>query len=125
MEDFRYKQRVRRFLYSRLTIGVLAVIVLFVGYKTWGIYEKERLSREMLEQAKASHGELSLRALALSADIESLKTEAGFEEAVRDRYGVAKEGEEIVVLVDDEDTHEEEEERGEGFWDKIKEFFVR
>ncbi len=123
MHDFREKQKVRRFLYSKVTVGALAILVLFVGFKTWGIYQKERLSREMLEEAKATHADLSMRALALSNDIERLNTDIGFEEVVRDRYGVARKGENVVVLLDADDTGATEENEEEGFWEKVKEFF--
>jgi len=123
MYDFRQKQKVRKVLFSKITVIALTVIVAFVGLKTWGIYKKERLSREMLEEAKVTHGELSMRALALSGDLERLNTDIGFEEVVRDRYGVARKGESVVVLLDDDTGDVFEEDEAETWWEKVKGFF--
>lgn len=123
MYDFRHKQKVRRVLYSKITIGALVVLVLFVGFKTWGIYQKERLSRKILEEAQTTHAELSLRAVALSADFERLNTDIGFEEVVRDRYGVAKRGEEVVILLENDKDGITDEEKEVGWWAKLKTLF--
>lgn len=110
-------------LYSKITIGALVVLVLFVGFKTWGIYQKERLSRKILEEAQTTHAELSLRAVALSADFERLNTDIGFEEVVRDRYGVAKRGEEVVILLENDKDGITDEEKEVGWWAKLKTLF--
>ena len=50
----------------------------------------------------------------LSIDIAKLKTEDGIEENIRQKFGLAKEGENMIIVVDDQNkpTTEEAEERG-------------
>jgi cell division protein FtsB len=93
----------KRMAASHVTIAVLAVVVFFLGNATWNVYkryatthEKEMLAKESL-QAKAA------RAIELEEEIERLKSEKGKEEEIRTRYGMAKEGERMIVVVDEED----------------------
>jgi len=44
---------------------------------------------------------LTERAAVLEADVAHLLSERGIEEEIRDRYQVAKEGEHVVVILDD------------------------
>jgi cell division protein FtsB len=46
----------------------------------------------------------------LSENIASLNTEKGQEESIRDKFGFAKEGEEVVVIVEEKNEKEESEE---------------
>lgn len=124
MEDFRQKQKMRRALYSKTTLVVLAGVFLFLLLKTWGIYEKERMSHESLEDARREQEELSVRADALAAEVARLETDAGFEEVLRDRYGVAKKGEEVIVLIDKDSDTMPLEESSQGWWQKIKSWFA-
>ncbi len=111
-------------MYSKTTLCVLCLVLVGILWNTWGIYQKERMARKILEEAETQRGELDARAKKLENDIERLHTEAGIEEVVRDRYGVAKRGEEVIVLVDDSDSDNEEAEEELGWWARFKAFFT-
>ncbi len=124
MQDFRQKQKMRKFMYSKVTLGALCLLLIGIMWNTWDIYQKERTARAILEEAETSRKELEVRADTLENDIARLETDGGVEEVVRDRYGVAKKGEEVIVLVDgDKDTDDStEDERG--WWARFKAFFT-
>ncbi|MEK7606262.1 MAG: septum formation initiator family protein [Patescibacteria group bacterium] len=124
MEDFRHKQKMRRIMYSKTLFGVLAALLLLVIWKTWDIYQKQRLAAQALEESRVEYEELAERAQVLSEDLDTLNTPAGVEEVVRDRYGVAKPGEEVIILINDVSAQKESEDDEVGFWAKLKAFFT-
>jgi cell division protein FtsB len=95
---------------------VLLVSIVKMGSKLITLYENKKAVDEKLE-------DLELQKSNLAGSIESLSTESGIEETLRDKYFVAKEGESIVVVVEEEPMLEEEKEGGLEFFRKFLEFF--
>ena len=91
---------VRLFWRRMLTLGLFA-LVLFGASAVWGVYWKESESRVLRLQAEARLNDLNERKSALAASIASLDTEAGKERALRGVYEVGREGEGMVVIVDE------------------------
>jgi cell division protein FtsB len=121
--DFHEKQRARRFLYSPLTFILLAIIIAVAGRGAWGMYQKSRLTDESLAQTKEAYDALVIREAFLQRELDRLATVAGVESEIRERFGVAKAGEEvIVVLTEEEKTSLPPPEKG--FWGKIKEWLA-
>lgn len=124
MDDFRQKQKMRRIMYSKWMFVLLGLLLCLIVWKTWGIYQKEQTARHALEESRTEKEELAKHADELSMDIDRLNTEEGIEEVVRDRYGVAKAGEEVIVLIEEEMREEIDEEASSGFWARFKAFFT-
>jgi cell division protein FtsB len=66
-----------------------------------GLFEKEKETSKKKELILAQIETLRSREKKLSDDIEKLKTEEGVEETIRDKFQVVKEGEKMVVIVDE------------------------
>ncbi|MBP6879707.1 MAG: septum formation initiator family protein [Candidatus Pacebacteria bacterium] len=95
---------------------VLLVSIVKMGSKLITLYENKKAVDEKLEN-------LELQKNNLAGSIESLSTESGIEETLRDKYFVAKEGESIVVVVEEEPIVQEEKEGGLEFFRKFLEIF--
>lgn len=87
--------------------GLLWIVILFlVGVAvllagaTWEIRQKERIAHREREYAKEQFAEVSERYEILVQSVENLSNERGLEEEFRRRFPVAREGEEVIVLVD-------------------------
>jgi cell division protein FtsB len=119
--DFQNKKTQKNVLYSWPVLVFLFIVLLF---SMWGVFSfllkmgdtsKNRNIAEMrvLELQKSKDK--------LSNDIESLKTDKGLEENIRDKFGLAKEGEGLIVVVDEKNAEAAPEEPGKswfsGFWD--------
>jgi cell division protein FtsB len=78
----------------------LSVFVLFSLWAVLGVLQKERDSRLLKSEAQVKLEELKKREIALHARIGSLETERGQEAALRDAYGVGKDGEAMIQIVD-------------------------
>jgi len=100
MFDFQQKRKIRKIIYSRLTIVILFILVLLLANSTYKIYQKEKLSLEDYNQTKKEYEDLKGRQAMLDSEIARLKTENGIEEEIRSKFSVAKPGETVVVVVD-------------------------
>lgn len=101
MIPFQGRQKLRKILYSKVTLFALAVFVFFVGRGAWNTHEKAQIARSERNIAERSLSELESRASELQASLIRLKSDRGIEEEVRQKYTVARIGEEVVIVVDD------------------------
>lgn len=102
MFDFHEKRKIRSILYSKVSVTVLLLISFFVGMSAYERYAVEREMAAKLEEKRQKLESLQLRATALEADVAHLQNERGIEEELRGRFDVVKEGEQVVIIIDDE-----------------------
>ena len=90
---------------------VLAVLIILLGAFAWGVlgfFNKMQVTRDNKKIAESKFMELKTQQEKLSSDIAKLQTEKGVEENIRDKFGLAKEGEGLIVVLDDKDNKEAE-----------------
>jgi cell division protein FtsB len=120
------KKRYQRMIYSRITILVLILLVFFLGKAVLNVYEKAQRTKENLNIATTELENLESRGDLLEERIESFKTEKGIEEEIRDKFNVIKEGEHVIMIVDEELTDEDMKNENSGsLWQRIKFLFKR
>jgi cell division protein FtsB len=103
MREFQDRRRIRRFLHSRYAIGVLLIVLALSVNALWGIYEKYQKSEELERRMTANLDELQARKQRLEGLNASLGTAEGKEREIRDRFGVIREGEKTIILIDDKE----------------------
>ena len=101
MADFQKNKLLHSFLYSKPALTVLILILILLAYSVIDIYGKTRETVQKRNFAEEKVKELEDREGKLTEQIKSLKTESGVEASLRDKFGLVKEGEGIVVIVDD------------------------
>ena len=106
----------KRMVYSQLTLVILLLIFLGLVKATWGVYEKNKLSRAKLTETGKEFNSLMLRKSELTIKVDSLETESGVEAAIREKFPVAKTGEKVVFLVDQTATNSSQGAKDTGFW---------
>jgi len=82
------------------------IVVVLIVLLSMSVFERFSVEREMKERRMAEEEELQLlqeRADALEEKVEHLQNTRGIEEELRNRFDVAREGEQVVIIVDDED----------------------
>ena len=123
MLEFQEKRKVKRFMYSRVTLVILLVIVAFLLKGIWGAYEKQRLTKENLNKVSIDFNKLKERESGLSSEIEWLGTKNGMEQEIREKYGLVKPGEEVIVIVNGGGGDSESIVSADsGFWQKMLEW---
>lgn len=83
-----------------LCILIVCGFVIFLAGAVWDVRKKERLAFQEKERARTILEEAEGRFDALSREVKNFDHERGLEEEFRKRFPVAKEGEEVIVLVD-------------------------
>lgn len=110
--------------YSRVVIGILLLVVLFMAHSTWTVYKKKMASEEMKNISLQNVEDLRRRNKDLESKINRLDTTPGIEEEIRLKFNVVKGDEDMVVIVDDEVNGDSATSSSSGFWQKIKKLFA-
>ena len=102
MLDFHQRRKIKTVLYDRTTLIVLSVLVIISLHSTWKVYGKKRESEALKNISVQNVDELTSRDNELKSKIRRLETDSGIEEEIRSKFSVAKQGEQMVVVVEDE-----------------------
>ncbi|MEK7662481.1 MAG: hypothetical protein AAB355_03255, partial [Patescibacteria group bacterium] len=100
MIDFQARKKIRRVLYSPFTLIIMIVFLAIFSRAAYFMWQREHEASDALSNLEKEREILKAKQEALTLRIASLKTERGVEAALREKYKVAKDGEEVVVIVD-------------------------
>ncbi len=92
----------RRMKRPPLDYLIVVVLVVLVGWLSWlllGIVEKEERARTAAQQARAELASLTEREATLRRNLAELETPRGQEASLRETYGVARPGEEVIIVL--------------------------
>ncbi len=95
-------RRPRLSLRECLVIGLLVLVLLWLLWLLWGIVGKEEKARQAANEAKTELATLMVRKETLEENIAELSTTRGEEATLRETYGVARPGEEVIIVVPDD-----------------------
>jgi len=101
MINFQRKRVWRNIVQSKPVLILLGVLILFFVWNIlgfWNKMEETGKNKKMVEDKVAA---LKQQKEKLSSDINSLKTDQGKEKLFRENFGLAKEGENMIVVVED------------------------
>ena len=99
MLEFQERKKIRRILYSKWVFAALIVALFFMTRAALGVYEKYNDSGENLRVASDDLNSLENRQNTLQSEIGKLSTTRGMEEEIRDTFQVAKDGEQVAIIV--------------------------
>ena len=123
MLEFQEKRKIKRFFYSKVVLVCLLILIFLLLKMVWSVYEKQALTKDNLAKTATSFEGLQEREKMLSSSIDKLKTDSGIEQEIREKYGLVKPGEEVIVVVDGEDSTSSEPVSLEiSFWQKVKDW---
>ncbi len=108
MFDFHEKRKIRSVLYSKTVIFVIFALAILMSFSVYNRYSVAGDMRKKLEDKRAELDAMKLRAQTLDSKVQYLENERGIEEELRNRFDVAKEGEQVVILLDRKDAQKEE-----------------
>ncbi len=126
MLAFHEKRRLIRFLQSPLFFCILLVFTGFSSHAAYRAYGTERAVYAHLQELEIELAALVEKRSELERNVERLDDPQGVEGELRKRFGVGRDGEEAIILLEEEKkpavkaaTHEEQK----GFWDKFSSIF--
>ncbi len=106
MNIFDNKRRFRKVAYSKIVSVCLIVVCAMLVNGLFNIYGKARESLDRKNFSAQSLLKLHNREEKLRREIERLDTRVGLEEELRSRYSFSKEGERVIVIIDENNTSE-------------------
>ena len=87
--------------WSQLLILLGLVLVLgLISRATWSLYRKNQMAQNNLRSSAERAESLKERQVILQDKITKLKTARGIEEEIRNNFSVAKEGEQVINIVE-------------------------
>ena len=82
-----------------ILIGFSLLVAFWLLSLIWGLVGKARIAIEEAHNAERQYQVLEARRTALAADLAALATARGQDAAIRTAFGVARPGEEVIVVV--------------------------
>lgn len=107
MIEFQARKKLRRVLYSPFLLIVLFVALFFFSRATFSLWQKSAETKDTLSALINEKEALKTKKENLAARVAALGTDKGVEEAIREKFRVVKEGEGVIVVVDQKDTEGE------------------
>ena len=101
MRNFQQERGWRNIIQSKPVLTLLGILILFFSYSIFGFWskmEENSKNRKIVEERVAL---LKQQKEKLTDDIGSLNTDAGKEKVFRENFGLAKEGEDLIIVVED------------------------
>lgn len=123
MFDFQQKNKLKRIFYSPIVVGIFIVLAVYALYSTWSVYSKMVQSRKDMEKSQKALLILATKNSQLDSEIGELQTNEGVEKEIRSKFGVAKSGESVAVIVADNSASTSINTTSLSLWSKIKQFF--
>lgn len=102
MARFGKKKNLTEYLYTKPAVFVLLLVTVFLSTAVYQRFLIERKTASLQAEMEIQRQELLERKALLEEKVEYLSGDRGIEEEIRKHFDVAKEGEQVVILVGNE-----------------------
>jgi len=123
------KNTQKEFGWNIFSVGlslVLFLVAVFLTFSNWRILTKALDSIKFRNLAEANLDALEKREAELFAKVADLETESGIDREIRERFPVAKQGEEVIMIINADKERVFEEGAIQGaptFWQRMKDWW--
>ena len=107
MFDFHEKRKLKAILYSKVVFVLLILIAVLLSISAYNRFIVAQETKDRLNDRKEDLEALEMRAEVLQGKVDYLENERGIEEELRNRFDVAKEGEQVIVILEDKENKTE------------------
>ena len=114
------KKSGRSTLREYLLVGFFSILIVWLAFLVVGIFRKEEIARHTVKDTEAELSSLQSRHDMLSANLAELATPRGQEASMRQDFGVAKPGEDVIILVPATNTPEQ---TNPSWWQRTRSWF--
>ncbi|MDB5245226.1 MAG: hypothetical protein JWN90_331 [Parcubacteria group bacterium] len=99
---------------------ILLLAIVWLCFLVYSIYKKEEIARRTVHETQADLAALDARTQTLSGTVGDMDTQRGQEASVRETFGVARPGEDVIIVVPKKDIPPPPPLT---FWQKVRNFF--
>jgi len=110
-------------LFSWPVALLVLVVAYFLASAAFNMYERYQITRSNYEQVKRQLTEAENRRGALEALVAESRSPQGREALLREKFDVAKEGEQVIIIIDSEKKEEVVSEEEGSFWSWLSGMF--
>ncbi|MFA6300774.1 MAG: septum formation initiator family protein [Candidatus Paceibacterota bacterium] len=114
MKNLEQKKIWRKVMQSKPILIFLGILILVFAYSVLGFWNKMQETSRNKRIVEDKIAELKQQKEKLSSDIDSLNTEEGKEKFFRENFGLVKEGEDMIVVVEDKNSPKDGEKKTSG-----------
>lgn len=104
MFDFQQKRKIRTIFTSRITQIILFGLSFLI---LWNVYERYLIARDVAERRVSLEAEIKKmeeRKDSLEEEVKYISSERGVEAEMRRQFDIARDGEQVVIILDKEET---------------------
>jgi len=124
MRNFERNRRSKNLLESKPVLLLLGIIVLVFAWSVWRFSHKMTETSRNKTTIQAKTETLREQKATLLADIQKLATDRGKEEFFRENFGLARVGEEVVIIVEEKNLPPEPKQNSfSGFFSFLRNLF--
>lgn len=124
MKNFQRKIGWRSIIESKPFLVFFAILLLFFAWNVFNFWDKMQETSQNMKIVENKMNALKIQKEKLAAAIESLNTNEGKERLFRENFGLIKEGEGLIVVVEDKNLQEPiKNEPSSGFFSFFKNWF--
>jgi cell division protein FtsB len=102
MQDIRHHKE--SFFYSRFWIAILVIFFVITAFSIYKMYRKYDHAKTIRDDFQIELLQTKQHQAELQKNIDSLSTDRGKESEIRDRYRVVKDGEQMILIVDNQES---------------------
>ncbi|MDQ5901708.1 MAG: hypothetical protein QG580_423 [Patescibacteria group bacterium] len=121
------KERVlSKIVRSPLSYLALLILLAIFSYSAINTYNKSKIAKEKTRQVEEELRKLKEQELGLSESINDMNTPFGVEKSLREKFGIIKQGEESIIIIDPPENVSEsniQEEQKAGIFGFLKSMF--
>ena len=124
MRNFKSKTKDRNIMHSVPVLIIFAILVLFFAISLISFIGKMQETSRNKKTAEEKVTELQQQKTQLTSKVDELNTPQGVEDSIREKFGLAKDGEGLIIVLDDQDkTDTATDQKSKGIWPWFKSLF--
>lgn len=124
MKNFQKNGEKKYFMQSKVFLIFLGIVILVFFFSMFSFVDKMIDTQKNKDIIKEKITELEKSKQTFNSEISKLKTEEGIEENIREKFGVVKEGENMMMVVEDKNPPTVEKKADfNGFFSFLKNWF--
>jgi cell division protein FtsB len=102
MKEFQKPSKKSNMLHSPIILLLFAVFLVIFLSSIIGLIRKNHETAKNKEMAELEHDKLTAQYEDLNSETERIKSDRGKEDIIREKFGVVKKGEGLVVVIDED-----------------------
>lgn len=124
MRNFQQKRGWRNIIESKPVLILLGILILFFAWNVFNFWSKMQETEKNKRIVEDKLTALKQQKEKLESDINSLNTTEGKEKLFRENFGLAKEGEGVIMIIEDKNAPKTQEvTNSSGFFSFLKNLF--